>query len=189
MSPSYRGVNTSSSSDTHAPTHGGSKRKQPPKKNTSSHGNKRPQAPRSLKSDLKLPDRPFSTFQARPAPPPEVPSPGPRLLLGRFIVLPLRRCHGSSRSRRNPGRQSSPLHGHTQGSELRKPIQKATRMAASIFGGSSGPSRNGEARLCPGPRPTAPAFSSLPPRSPPPPSFDNNRGLAADSKTCTRNSE
>lgn len=46
------------------------------------------------------------------------------------------------------------------------------------------PSRNGEARLRPGPGPKAPAFASRRPQSPPPPSFDNNRGLAADSKTC-----
>lgn len=40
-----------------------------PTKNISSHGNKRPQVPRRLKSDLKLPDRHFSTFKARKVPP------------------------------------------------------------------------------------------------------------------------
>ena len=43
--------------------------------------------------------------------------------------------------------------------------------------------------LCPGPRRKPPAFSWFRSRSPPHPSFDNNRGLAADSKTCTRNIE
>lgn len=41
------------------------------------------------------------------------------------MFLLLRRGHGSSRSRRNPGWPRITLHGHTEDSRLRKPIKKS----------------------------------------------------------------
>lgn len=110
-----------------------------PTKNTSSHANKRPQAPMSLKSDLKLPDRHFSTFKVRKSSPTMGPAcrQGPWLLLKRFIVPPASGLPRKPKSRRNPGWDRITLHGHTEDSGLRKPIKKATRMATSIFGGSN----------------------------------------------------
>ena len=114
---------------------------------------------------------------------------GPRLLLKRFIVPPAsalpRKLKKSKKSRVVQNYTSWP---HTR-LGLRKPIKKQPEWQHLSSGAPTGPSRNVEAHLCPGPGPKPPAFSSLRPRSPPPPSFDNNRGLAADSKTCTRNSE
>lgn len=55
------------------------------------------------------------------------------------LFLPLRRCRGSPRSRRKSEGRETTLHGHTEDSGLRKPIQKkATQMATSISGGSKG---------------------------------------------------
>lgn len=178
------------SSDTHAPTE--RLKGEEPTKNTSSHGNKRPQAPRSLKSDLKLPDRHFSTFKAHKVPPMVglARRQGPWLLLKRFIVPPAsalpRKLKKSKKSRVAQNYTSWP-HRRLGASQTHQKKQPKWQHQSS--GTPTGPSRNVGARLCPGPGPKPPAFSSLRPRSPPPPFFDNNRGLAADSKTCTRNSE
>ncbi|KAL0604954.1 hypothetical protein AAY473_026952 [Plecturocebus cupreus] len=115
---------------------------------------------------------------------------GPPLLLKRFIVPPPLALPWKLKKSKKSGWYRITLHGHTEDSGLRKPIKNSNPNGnINLLWFPTGPGKNAEARLRPGLGPKPPAFSSLRPRSPPPPSFDNNRGLAADSKTCTRNSE
>lgn len=120
---SYRGTSPSELRDKPAQT--GSERRNLPKTQalTETKGHK---APRSLKSDLKLPDRHFSTFKACKVPPRRVsPVDMGHGCFSSDLLFPLhRRCHGSSRSRRTPGWHGITLHGHTEESGLRKPVKK-----------------------------------------------------------------
>jgi hypothetical protein len=102
-------------------------REEEPTKNTSSHGNKRPLAPRSLRSDLKLPDRHFCTPKPCKVPPRRV-SPvdeGHGALDTPFIVPPPSTLPRKLEKWKKSGWHGITLHGHTQDSGLRKPIKKS----------------------------------------------------------------